>query len=180
MGNKVTLIDSKNYLELTNSDSSYSLSPYTRDRIKKIRGDVSYYRETRVSNVEYDGNVYVVTTTDNKQFVSRNKPINCTGFNTSISLIRDLFEDNDGYPLLNECDESTITKDLYLVGPQVKHDKALFCFIYKYRQRFAIVAQEIAERENISSDTLDNVIGAYQMQNFYLEDLSCCDNECVC
>ena len=91
-----------------------------------------------------------------------------------------MFEHDDGYPVINDFDESTITKNLFLVGPQVKHGNALFCFIYKYRQRFAIVAQEIAEREKISSEIVDPVINEYQSQNFYLKDLSCCDNECVC
>jgi len=180
LNKKVTIIDSDNYVELVNSDSSYSLSPYTRDRLRNIYDKLSYHKETRVEKVEYIDDEYIVTTDSNKQLRSKHKPINCTGFATSISLISDLFEHSDGYPLINEFDESIKTDNLFLVGPQVKHENALFCFIYKYRQRFAIVAEEIAGRENISSEVVDGIIGAYQMQNFYLDDLSCCDNECVC
>ena len=130
--------------------------------------------------MERRNGVYVVTTANNKQFISKNRPINCTGFATSISLVKELFEHKENYPVLNDFDESTITKNLFLVGPQVKHGNALFCFIYKYRQRFAVVAETIAEREKIDSEVLTNVVEEYRTQNFYLKDLSCCDNECVC
>ncbi|MCG8373718.1 MAG: NAD(P)-binding domain-containing protein, partial [Balneolales bacterium] len=84
------------------------------------------------------------------------------------------------YPLLNAFDESTKTKNLFLVGPQVKHDSALFCFIYKYRQRFAIVAESISRRNQIPNFLIREVIQEYIDNNFYLKDLSCCDDECVC
>lgn len=32
---------------------------------------------------------------------------------------------------------------LRLTQPQVKHGKAVFCFIYKYRQRWAVIAREV-------------------------------------
>ena len=73
-----------------------------------------------------------------------------------------------------------LARDWQPTDPQVKHGNALFCFIYKYRQRFAIVAEAIAEREQISAEVLAQVIKEYDLQNFYLKDLSCCDNECVC
>ncbi|MEO0790831.1 MAG: NAD-binding site protein, partial [Bacteroidota bacterium] len=72
------------------------------------------------------------------------------------------------------------TKNLFLVGPQVKHGTALFCFIYKYRQRFAVVAEEIAQRTEVSPGLVEEVLKEYKHNNFYLTDLSCCDDECVC
>ncbi len=179
-GKEVTLLDSSNYLELVSSDSSYSLSTFTRDRIDSVTDGLSYYDKTRVDMVEHHDDNYIVITSDEIEFKSKNRPINCTGFDTSISLVRELFYHDNGYPLLNNFDESTKTKNLFLVGPQVKHGNALFCFIYKYRQRFAIVAQEIAERQNISVELLKEIIQDYERQNFYLKDLSCCDNECIC
>ena len=177
---EAVIFDSLNYLELFNSDSSYSLSPYTRDRINEVYYDLTYHKDTKAKKVEYQDGLYVVTTSNLDRFTSPYKPINCTGFDTSITLVQDLFEHNDGYPVLNDSDESTITNNLFLVGPQVKHGNALFCFIYKYRQRFAIVAQEIAEREKVSKETITQVLELYKQQNFYLKDLSCCDNECTC
>ncbi|MEM1391202.1 MAG: hypothetical protein AAGG45_08985, partial [Pseudomonadota bacterium] len=66
--------------------------------------------------------------------------------------------------------------NVYLVGPNVQHDKAIFCFIYKYRQRFAVVVSEILSRWGQYSP----VIADYAQQGFLLDDLSCCDGECVC
>ncbi|MEN0051413.1 MAG: NAD(P)-binding domain-containing protein, partial [Bacteroidota bacterium] len=180
LGKKVTLIDNSNYLELVNSDSSYSLSPFTRDRIKKAINHIDYYAETRVEKVKFEHAKYVVTTDNYMTFTSDDEPINCTGFDTSLKLVEALFEFEEDYPLLTEFDESRKTKNLFLVGPQVKHGTALFCFIYKYRQRFAIVAEEIAKRLKVPIGKIGEVIGEYKYNNFYLNDLSCCDDECVC
>ena len=113
-------------------------------------------------------------------FTTKHKPINCTGFASSLTCVKELFDFEEGYPLLNDSDESTKIKNLFLVGPQVKHRKALFCFIYKYRQRFAIVAETIAKRKKVSRKIVDLVVKEYKDGNFYLDDLSCCDEECNC
>ena len=43
-----------------------------------------------------------------------------------------LFKFQDGTPKITRLDESTICKNVFLVGPHVQHQKAVFCFIYKY------------------------------------------------
>jgi cation diffusion facilitator CzcD-associated flavoprotein CzcO len=179
-GKAVTLLDSANFLDLVNSDSSYSLSPFTRDRIKEVIDDITYYEDTRVKKVELANGVYTVTTTENKTFTSKHKPLNCTGFDSSLALVESLFEFEDNYPVLNDFDESTKTENVFLVGPQVKHGNALFCFIYKYRQRFAIVGENIAMTVGIPSKMIEDIIGEYTENNFYLQDLSCCGNTCAC
>ncbi|MEM6361689.1 MAG: NAD(P)/FAD-dependent oxidoreductase [Bacteroidota bacterium] len=180
VGKRVTLIDDSEYLDLVKSDSSYSLSPYTRDRIKGVLDNIAYHKKTRVEKVEFDNGKYIITTDNGKTFSSEDKPINCTGFSTSLKLVRGLFHFKRGYPLLTDCDESRKTNNLFLVGPQVKHGDALFCFIYKYRQRFAIVAEKIAERLKTPRKEIEEVISSYKNNNFYLDDLDCCDDECVC
>lgn len=181
LGKKVVLIDEENYLELVNSDSSYSLSPYTRDRIKENLERIDYVAESRVERVTHDVNgKYTVVTDEGDVFQADTKPINCTGFDSSLTLVEELFVFLDGYPLLTESDESQKTENLFLVGPQVKHDSALFCFIYKYRQRFGIVAEEIAHRLGLAPIKIEAALSDYKNNNFYLNDLSCCDDECVC
>ncbi len=179
-GTDVILLDRSNNFELINSDSSYSLSPFTRDRLTEDDVCFDYQPDSGVKEVRFEKEHYHVKTVSNKEFVSRYKPINCTGFTNSLSLVESLFKNHDGYPLLNNSDESTKTKNLFLVGPQVKHGNALFCFIYKYRQRFAIVANRIALRKKIDRSVVKQVIKEYKDTNFYLNDLSCCDGECVC
>ena len=177
---KVTVLDSTNYFDLINSDSSYSLSPFTRDRMVGASHGIDYHKNSRVKKVEFDKGMYIVRTENRKRFTSKYKPINCTGFDSSLSLVQEFFEFEQDYPLLNNFDESTKTKNLFLVGPQVKHRNALFCFIYKYRQRFAIVGERIAKRTKVSSKRLQEVLQEYKGNNFYLKDLSCCDDECAC
>ena len=179
-GKDVTILDRSYYLELVKSDSSYCLSPFTRDRIHGIIDLLDYRPETRVISVEFEDGQYVVKTQSGESFVSANKPVNCTGFASSLTLVDELFLFKKGFPLLSETDECIQTKNLFLVGPQVKHDNALFCFIYKYRQRFAIVAESIAKRKRIGSRTINKVLKEYKDLNFYLDDLSCCDEECAC
>lgn len=180
LGKKVTLIDNSNYLELIKSDSSYSLSPFTRDRIKKSLDGIEYFEETRVKEVKFQDAKFIVITDNEDIFVSDDMPINCTGFDTSLKLVNELFEFEEEYPILTDVDESRKTNNLFLVGPQVKHGTALFCFIYKYRQRFAVVVEEIAKRNEIPLDKIEEVLKEYKSNNFYLTDLSCCDDECVC
>ena len=179
-GTKVTLLDRSNNFELINSDSSYSLSPFTRDRLNEEDMSFDYQPDSGVEEVTFENGQYHVKTVSNKQYSSLHKPINCTGFTSSLSLIEDLFNYNEGYPALNNYDESTKTKNLFLVGPQVKHSNALFCFIYKYRQRFAIVSERIAIRQKIDKSVVKGVVKHYKDSNFYMKDLSCCDGECVC
>jgi thioredoxin reductase len=181
LGKKVTLIDDDQYLELINSDSSYSLSPFTRDRLKNdVLDSIDYQMETRVEKVEFVDGKYVITTDMDDKIYSDYKPINCTGFNTSLKHVEEFFDFKEGYPLLNDFDASEKTDNFFLVGPQVKHGSALFCFIYKYRQRFAVVAEKIAQEMKLPESKIEDALKEYKENNFYLTDLSCCDNECVC
>ena len=92
-------------------------------------------------------------------------------------MVAELFEAReDGYPLLNENDESTISPGLFLCGPAVRHENLIFCFIYKYRQRFAVVAKAIANSLDLPAEGLET----YRAFGMYLDDLSCCGKECVC
>merc|ERR1711990_102630 len=78
-------------------------------------------------------------------------------------------------PLLNEFDESTKTAGLFLVGPAVRHARLSFCFVYKFRQRFVIVANAIAR--GLGFNTTKAVEDARQ-QNMFLDDFSCCEAAC--
>jgi len=104
-------------------------------------------------------------------------PILATGFEGSLRLVRKHFElREDGFPLLTDEDESTAAPGLFLAGPAVRHDKHVFCFIYKFRQRFAVVARAIGQRLGLDTSALDT----YRQWGMFLDDLSCCGQECVC
>ena len=97
-------------------------------------------------------------------------------------MVKDLFEWTEagacggaGDPKLSAADESTIAPGIFLAGPQVVHDDAVFCFVYKYRQRFAVVVDQIAAR--LGLDTTKAVSKA-KKHNMFLDDLSCCRATC--
>ena len=81
----------------------------------------------------------------------------------------------EGAPLLNKLDESTTTPGLFLVGPAVRHGDLSFCFVYKFRQRFGIVADAIAK--GLGRETAAAVDAARDM-NMYLDDFECCKAAC--
>ena len=81
----------------------------------------------------------------------------------------------DGAPLLTEVDESTLTPGLFLVGPAVRHDTLSFCFVYKFRQRFGVVADAMAR--GLGLDTAEAVERCREM-NMFLDDFECCADGC--
>lgn len=118
-------------------------------------------------------------------------PLLCTGFAGSVAAsaaVRDLFEwgqsqsDGDGEggcslgsPRLTEQDESTKTPGLFLVGPAVRHGELSLCFIYKFRQRFAIVADVIARGLGLSTE---EAVEQCRNMHMYMDDFECCKAAC--
>ncbi|MGQ9658488.1 MAG: NAD(P)/FAD-dependent oxidoreductase [Fimbriimonadales bacterium] len=178
-GGEAVVIDGRAPWEIRTSDSSYSLSPFTRDRIapylgsKRLRLIASY-----VETVERIQGTYRILTQEGSVFTTKQSPILCTGFRGSVRAhLEPYFEWEEGYPVLTDRDESTLYRNLFLVGPTVRHGSALFCFIYKFRQRFPVVASTLARRFRIGDP---RALYEYAAGNMWLEDLSCCDNDCAC
>jgi len=180
-GRQAVVFDREEPWNRRGSDPSQFLSPFTRARlisaIDSGRGRVTLRGGCTVMGVRRNGNGYQLALEDGDVVNCAEKPILATGFVGSASLVRSLFEWRDEYfPLLTENDESTVTKGLFLVGPQVRHGDLIFCFIYKFRQRFAVVANQIADRLRVSTEALES----YRPYAMYLDDLSCCGGECAC
>ena len=81
----------------------------------------------------------------------------------------------EGAPLLNKLDESTTTPGLFLVGPAVRHGDLSFCFVYKFRQRFGIVANAICR--GLGRDT-ESAVEVCRQMNMYLDDFQTCEDTC--
>lgn len=178
-GHPVTVLDKDSPWESDASDPSVSLSTFTHERLAFVRSksDLKLEAGITVRKVVRKADQYEVHAQGRKKFVSPLPPILATGFEGSVKLVADLFESrDDGYPLLTEHDESTITPGLFLSGPMVRHENHVFCFIYKFRQRFAVVAKAIATQLGLEAEELEN----YRQWGMYLDDLSCCGEECAC
>ncbi len=173
---RVLIIDKDNLLESEDIDPSRTISPYTKDRLRKVNTDNQIEFHTgRVIRVEKEDNEYVIFT-EKKKIRSKTKPILATGFKGSLSLIKGLFDWEDGKAQLNSYDESTKTPGLYVTGPMLQSHNMIFCFIYKFQQRFAVVANNIGIK--LSKDV--SVIEQYKKEGMYLDNLEDAKDECAC
>lgn len=178
-GKRVRVLDGSGCWENETSDPSISLSPYTRERLAGAldTGRLELIGGAVVVEVERHGAGYRVRDVDGDTWETATPPILATGFTGSLQLVRDLFAwGEDGDVRLTERDESTLAPGLFLVGPSVHHGNAVFCYIYKFRQRFAVVAETIGARLGVDLAPL----AAYRENAMFLDDLSCCDTECAC
>ena len=176
---KVRLFDLNAPWDAATSDPSVALSTYSFERMRnpKFEENTELYPETIVNSVTLTDGIYEVNTEDGQIFQSKVQPLLAAGFDGSHKFVSHLFEQReDGFPSISEDDESTITPGMYLCGPSVRHDGHVFCFIYKYRQRFAIVANAIASSLDIDTEEF---VAAYRSWGMYLDDLSCCGQECL-
>ncbi len=171
-GCTVSVIDPNAPWEVHVSDSSCGLSPYTFDRVRYLKksGKVEFIAETTQNITK------MRLQTQSRVLNLEHPAIDATGYNVQQSLAGKLFHFVNGTPHLTDQDESTKHQNVYLVGPNIQHDEAIFCFIYKYRQRFAVVVSEILARFGEQSP----VIAEYADKGFLLDDLSCCTEECAC
>jgi putative flavoprotein involved in K+ transport len=146
-GKKPVVLDGHEPWNIISEDPSVAISPHTKDRMRKLSpGTIVLKGNNRARTVEKINNGYRVIT--QKEIIETQvKPILATGFRTSLVMIKELIErDELGHLKLTDNDESTITPGLFLSGPFVWHNDMVHCFIYKFRTRFPIIADEIAKR----------------------------------
>ena len=162
-------------------DPSISLTPFSRERLDWAgsTGSVALVGGVDITSVRVDGDTWVAQASDGREWASETRPILATGFKGSLSHLDGLIEyDEDGAPVVTEeADESTLVPGLFISGPILEHRGVNFCFIYKFRQRFAIVADAIAQR--LGKDTTE-AVAARRAAGMYLDDLSCCEESCAC
>ncbi|MEO0869345.1 MAG: NAD(P)/FAD-dependent oxidoreductase [Cyanobacteria bacterium J06642_11] len=177
LGKKVGVLDRIGAWADPDTDPSVSLSPYTLQRLEFVyrTGRLDMVGNAPIEEVKPIPGGYAVYS-EYQKWVTAHPPILCTGFNTSLKQISPLFDWSEGHAALTENDESTLTPGLFVSGPSVRHGNLIFCFIYKFRQRFAVIANAIAQRLGLDPAPLD----AYRQAGLFLDDLSCCDNDCIC
>jgi len=178
-GARVKVLDPDAPWDRRYGDPSVSLSPFTRQRLDAEFGEgrIELVGDAWVDRVSRGETGYLVHESDGRCWATQTRPILATGFHSAVHPIGGFFEwHEDGWAMLTEQDESTLVPGLYLVGPSVRHEEAIFCFIYKFRQRFAVVAAEVGRRLALDLAPLER----YRLAGMYLDDLSCCDTSCIC
>ncbi|MEM6480975.1 MAG: NAD(P)-binding domain-containing protein, partial [Pseudomonadota bacterium] len=180
IGKDVTVLDRGAPWLDGDKDPSRSLSPYTQQRLDTFRKclSITLLPDADVVGLEREKNGIHILSGDGRSWLSDGPPILATGFGSGTSRVSEWFDfDPDGIPLLTSQDESTSMPGLFLVGPEVSHQGHVFCFIYKFRQRFAVVARAIAGRMGVDTSVLE----IYYENNMLLDDLTCCDDDkCLC
>ena len=189
-GYEATVVDPGAPWEFRHPDPSESLAPFTRGRLQtaKETGRLSCLPGIRIDTIEpaeasgekpQGFDVYGIDSDgDRVHHWTANRPILATGFNSVLGPAKSHFErTDDGSIDLTDEDESTTTPGLFYSGPDVVHNGVMFCFMYKFRARFPVIAQAIGERLGIETDQLEE----YREANMFLEDLSCCEPDmCDC
>jgi len=179
LGKQVLLLSSEEPWIAKHSDPSELLSPYTRERLLKtfrefpgqlvLRGNSTVVRVDRLSDC------YFVETEDGSIFDTRYRPIAATGFQSALSPIRELFAWEGSVPQFTEDDESTLHPGLYYTGPSLVQRNSKFCFIYKFRARFGVIARSVARRLGYPELNLEDD----RRRGFLVDDLECC-TDCKC
>ncbi len=187
-GKSVVVIDpNAPWKKSDESDPSLVLSPYTIARFHQMeeelpKGRARFIAE-KVRRVEEQNGQFIIRT-QTQEIPTDSRPVLATGFQGSLSLIRDLFDWDaaEGFPILTQsADESTQIPGLFVSGPMVRHRTengvAVLCFIYKFRMRFALIAAEISSRMQLDASPLSE----YEDANMVLRDLAaCCGSSCSC
>ena len=190
-GCSVTVVDSGAPWAVRAPDPSVSLSPYTLERFDRIAGsdDLTFAGDTYVERVERytDGCRYAVVTREvtedglsdsEGRIETETRPLLAGGFETEFGPADEYFpRDQEGVVPLTDRDESPIADGLFLAGPEVAHNGVLFCFIYKFRTRFPVIAETIGERLGVDTSPLE----VYREESMFMDDLSCCEPDmCDC
>ncbi len=162
-------------------DPSRALSPFTLDRLKEALhsapGSFRFYKNANIVEVVRSGSNYILFNDEGEPFEISTPPILGTGFSGGLGSVASLFEDEHGKVFFSEeADESPILPNLFYSGPMLQHRQSLFCFIYKFRARFGIIARTIAER--LGHDW-EKPLRAWRERGFMIDDLSCCQ-DCTC
>jgi putative flavoprotein involved in K+ transport len=179
-GRRVTVLDRDEPWAVVDADPSRTLSPYTHGRLRRAydTGQLTLEGGVEVSGIHPGvGRGFEVEAADGRRWHADGPPLLAIGFEGSLTVVRDRFkfDEHGRVQVTEEADESTVLPDLFLAGPALAHRDAIFCFVYKFRQRAGVVARAIGERFGVDTTPLEML----REPGFLLDDLSCCD-DCAC
>ena len=178
-GRRVTIVDGDAPWQAgPSSDASTRLAPRTRMRLSAARdSDRLRLVDSHAVSIKRFADGFTVRLSSGESLSSSRAPIAATGFGSGLGPVAHLFDTRaDGWPALDDDDQSTITPGLFLSGPAVRHGSMKFCFVYKFRQRFAHIAGVIADRLDLNASGLEE----WRKAGMLTDDLSCCGVECAC
>lgn len=176
---RVTVLDANRPWEaVAGSDPSFELAP--RSRMKLARAQQTGRLELKgfhAKRVEEADGTYEIALHGGGSVSADHPPIAGTGFGPGLGPVAHLFESReDGWPLVDENDQSTLAAGLFLAGPALRHANKKFCFIYKFRQRYAHIAHMIGTQLGKDTENLQ----AWKDAGMWAEDIDSCGADCKC
>ncbi|MGO1507645.1 MAG: NAD(P)/FAD-dependent oxidoreductase [Microbacterium sp.] len=178
-GAQVTVVDGSTPWDAgSGSDPSFRLAPRSRIALATAldTGRLTLVA-AHATGIKRDGGEWVVSLGNGKKLRAGSPPVAATGYGPGLGPVEHLFaRRGDGWPELDEDDQSTLAPGLFLSGPAIRHGGLKFCFVYKFRQRFAHIARAIGERAGKDVSALE----AWRAAGMLTDDLSCCGVECAC
>lgn len=146
---KVNLIMKETEISCDDFDPSVSISLYSQKRLAQMQQNPKFqiikdFEVSKIEKIEKDN--YKLISSKWQELTKKWDIIFTTGFDFSKSLAQDLFEFNDSRALINDKFESTKIEWLFLIWPMLKVEKMIFCFIYKYRLIFPVIAFHIMNK----------------------------------
>ena len=185
LGKSVRLISRGEPWSSDHPDPSRSLSPRTFDRLRELLQTpekatrLEFVKNTTIHHIGKAADWWTLRDQDDIPYSSFTRPILANGFTGGLSQIANLFarDGHDRPVFTEEADESTLTENLFYSGPELVHRNSLFCFIYKFRARFGVIAHEIATR--CGKPDVDEKLLPYLKAGFMNADLDCC-TDCQC
>jgi thioredoxin reductase len=185
LGKSVRLLSRGEPWASDHPDPSRSLSPRTLDRLRALLKNSEHasrlelVRHTEVRSIEEGQGFWTLRDQDDIPTASTTRPILANGFQSGLGPVARHFDrDENGLPVFTEeADESTLIPGLFYTGPSLVHRNSLFCFVYKFRARFGVIAAEIATR--LGKPNVDENLLPYLKAGFMNTDLDCCTN-CEC
>lgn len=182
LGKSVTIYTNTSSLTENIADPSRSLSPYTRQRYLDALANqalIKIISGKQLTKLTRTGANYQLLFIDQTTVTVPDPPILCTGFQNGLqSLASHLFDFQEQVAQLSNVDESLQAKNCFQIGPYVRHQDAIFCYIYKFRQRFAVIISEIARRQGLEINQ-EKLVG-YRKNAMYLDDFRTCQVDCPC
>lgn len=177
LGKEVMVFDPKAPWKNQTGEPSSDLSPFTHERLERALDTKRLTLvELGVERIEKKRGCFLLHH-EHGVLQAPHPPILATGFGGGLEPLSGLLEVAEGIPLLSEKDESTVARGLFLVGPKVNHLQTAFCFIYKFRARFPVVAEEIGQRLGLDTSPLE----LYRKRGMWADDLeACCTSRCAC
>ena len=176
---RILLLSNGEPWNVDHTDPSELLSPFTRDRLlgamKNNPGSVMLHGNTTVTQVNRLSDCYIVETENGDVFDTKHRPIIANGFESALTPIKEFFEWKGSQPQFTDEDESTLHPGIFYSGPSLVQRGSKFCFIYKFRARFGVIALTIAKRLGYPEPHLEDD----RKRGFLVDDLECCTN-CEC